>query len=72
MKKKKLIALLALFCSAGLTAAVSGCGHEHTFSDKWSQSETEHWHEAACEHAGEKADIAPDRKSTRLNSSHMA
>lgn len=65
MKKKKLIALLALFCSAGLTAAVSGCGHEHTFSDKWSQSETEHWHEAACEHAGEKADIAPHTDNNR-------
>lgn len=31
---------------------------EHTYSDKWSTSATEHWHAATCEHAELKSDAA--------------
>ena len=31
---------------------------EHTYSDKWSTSTTEHWHAATCEHAELKSDVA--------------
>ena len=54
---KKLIVSLALACGTAFAASLAACGHEHTFSDKWSQSETEHWHEATCEHTGEKSGL---------------
>ena len=31
--------------------------HEHTYSDKWSSDETQHWHAATCGHTDEKADV---------------
>ena len=31
---------------------------EHTYSDKWSTSATEHWHAATCEHAELKSGVA--------------
>lgn len=31
---------------------------EHTYSDKWSSSSTEHWHAATCEHSTLKEEIA--------------
>lgn len=65
MKKKKLLAALALACGTAFAAGLAACGHEHTFSDKWSQSETEHWHEATCEHTGEKSDLAPHVDSNK-------
>ena len=30
----------------------------HTYSDRWSSNELQHWHAATCEHTGEKADAA--------------
>lgn len=30
---------------------------EHTYSDKWSFNNDEHWHSATCDHPDEKADI---------------
>lgn len=45
-------ALIMMFSIFGLTA----CGHEHTFSDEWSTSATEHWHAATCEHTDEVKD----------------
>lgn len=30
--------------------------HEHTFSDEWTITETEHYHSATCGHTGEKKD----------------
>ena len=32
--------------------------HEHTFATEWSKNETEHWHEATCEHKSETKDKA--------------
>lgn len=32
--------------------------HEHTFAETWSSDETNHWHAAACGHAGLAADMA--------------
>lgn len=46
---KKFSALLLLTISA---TALSGCGHQHTWSTKWSTNLEEHWQDATCEHAG--------------------
>lgn len=58
---KKGTKLLSVFVIAGsigcMTGALTGCGHQHTFSDQWSTSETQHWHEATCEHTDEKSDL---------------
>ena len=43
------------FCTA--------CGydsqHEHTYSDEWSYTATEHWYESTCGHPTKKKDLAP-------------
>lgn len=31
--------------------------HTHTYSEEWSSDETSHWHEATCEHTGEKSEL---------------
>ena len=33
--------------------------HAHTYSDKWSYSQTHHWHAATCGHYSEKMDYQP-------------
>ena len=49
-----LLSVLCICCAAiGLTGC-SNNGHVHTYSEKWSQSETEHWHSATCGHNVEK------------------
>ncbi len=35
-----------------------GTAKGHTYSDKWSSNELQHWHAATCEHTGEKIDAA--------------
>lgn len=50
MRKFKLTASALLVVSA---IGLAGCGHQHTFSEKWSSNSTDHWHEATCEHAGQ-------------------
>ena len=47
---KKFSALLLLTISA---TALTGCGHQHTWSTKWSSNVEEHWQDATCEHAGQ-------------------
>ncbi len=37
----------------------SGDKAPHTYSDKWSYDEQNHWHAATCEHTTEKSDLAP-------------
>lgn len=51
MKKTKLVVSLALMLS--LSAGVlAGCGgHEHTYSDEWTMTETHHYHAATCDDA---------------------
>ena len=55
MKKKLLIASLALFGAIACVGAAA-CGHEHSYSDKWSSNETSHWHEASCDDTDEIID----------------
>ena len=56
MKKTKILSFVSL---PMVMAMLASCGHEHTFDEKWSHDEKEHWHAATCEHYGEKADLAP-------------
>ena len=39
---------------------VTGCSgnHTHEYSDDWSSNETEHWHQAVCEHKEEISEKA--------------
>ena len=39
---------------------VTGCSgnHTHEYSDDWSSNETEHWHQAVCEHKEEISEMA--------------
>ncbi len=53
MKKVSILVLCAM-----LLALLTACGHTHTYSDKWTNDATNHWHAANCEHTGEKADEA--------------
>lgn len=50
----KLTKLLSVFVIAGAMvgagAAMSGCGHTHTYEDKWSSDANKHWHAATCDH----------------------
>lgn len=56
----KITKLLSVFVIAGTVsagvAAFAGC-HTHTYDEKWSTSETQHWHAATCEHEDEKKDL---------------
>ncbi len=56
--KKVLILVLSLVLSlAVLTACTEEePPHEHTFADVWNYNDTEHWHDATCEHTAEQAD----------------
>lgn len=57
MHKKLILTSLAVF-----TLCLSGCSeqknHEHTFSDTWETNETDHWHEATCEHTELTKDLS--------------
>lgn len=65
--KKWRAALSALIAAAviGVCAgAAVGCGscnncgrHRHTYATEWSRDDVNHWHDATCEHIGEKADF---------------
>ena len=61
-KKKIIAAITAVSLSVGLVGFATACDgesggeHQHTYSQSWSVSDTEHWHDATCEHAG-KVDI---------------
>ena len=55
--KKFIGVLLSVLCICCAAIGLTGClnnGHVHTYSEKWSQSETEHWHSATCGHNVEK------------------
>ena len=49
-----LLSVLCICCAAIVLTGCSNNGHVHTYSEKWSQSETEHWHSATCGHNVEK------------------
>lgn len=56
----KLTKLLSVFVIASTVtagvAALAGC-HTHTYDEKWSTSETQHWHAATCAHEDQKKDL---------------
>ena len=54
MKKRKIAVLIGLFACALLALGLAGCEHEHTYGAGWTYDATHHWHEATCEHTGEK------------------
>ena len=54
MKKRKIAVLIGLFACALCAAGLAACGHEHTYAEEWTTDATHHWHEATCEHTGEK------------------
>lgn len=56
---KKIVILFALVFALSFV----GCAppHEHTYSETWSFSETEHWHAAICGHTSERADAEAHR-----------
>ena len=58
MKKRKIAVLIGLFACALLALGLAGCEHEHTYGAGWTYDATHHWHEATCEHSGERSDYA--------------
>ncbi len=57
---KKLVCLLLMLTL--MLTVLSACKdkeHVHTFDEAWQSDETDHWHQANCEHAEEIADKAP-------------
>lgn len=59
----KLTKVLSVFVLAGAIGAgmtgIAGCGHQHTFSEKWDgQDANQHWHKATCEHTDVKGSPA--------------
>ena len=59
-KKKSIWAfVLAFMLFVPAMFLFSACGkHEHSFSDDWSQSETQHWHACTDKNCNEKQDLA--------------
>lgn len=47
MKRKFVTSILTL---VSVTAALAGCGHQHTFSNDWTSNSSKHWHQATCGH----------------------
>ena len=59
MKKRNLlIIILAVICAVSLVL-VACKKHEHEFKTQWSYNETDHWHDAKCEHKDEVSDFGP-------------
>ena len=53
MKKQIGLFTAILFAVSTLMVSCSPEVHEHTFAEEWSSDETNHWHEATCEHKDE-------------------
>lgn len=61
IKRKLVVAVFLIITAFCGVIGFAACGeqHVHTFSEDWMRSETEHWHEATCEHTEEKGDLGP-------------
>ena len=72
---KKLTKLLSVFLIAGAvgtgTAFAAGCSHKHSFSGDWTVENGQHWHQATCEHTGEKAELG-DCVDEKINATKAA
>ena len=64
MKAKKFLALIFAGAACITLAACDAETHTHTFSDKWSFDENEHWHEATCDDTDEVKDRARTHTKT--------
>ena len=58
MKKQIGLFTAILFAVSTLMMACKAEVHTHTFSSKWTGDETNHWHEATCEHKDKVIDKA--------------
>lgn len=61
MKMKKLFSLVLCFALVLTVFAVfTACDkkeeHTHTYADAWNYDESNHWHDATCEHTDEVSD----------------
>ena len=56
--KKHFLKMLALGLIVPFGVALTGCGHEHTYSEAWTTDATHHWHASTCKHTDEKSDYA--------------
>ena len=54
MKTRKIAVLIGLLVCVLIAAGLAACGHQHTYGAGWTYDATHHWHEATCEHTGEK------------------
>ena len=56
----KIFVTLGIFAGVVSSATLTSCNsqeeeeHTHTFAEEWTSDNTHHWHEATCEHTGEK------------------
>lgn len=68
MKKgrKILVGAMLATTTALAIAGLAGCGHTHTFSDKWTSDETNHWHAATCTD-GDECKKAVDGKAAHAD-----
>ncbi len=57
--KKIVCLLLSLVLMLSILSACKPEEHVHTFSEAWQSDETDHWHQATCEHADQIKDKAP-------------
>lgn len=58
--KRFTLSLTLAICAVCMAFGIVGCNnneHVHTYSEDWTRSATEHWHEATCEHTDEKGDL---------------
>ncbi len=52
-----IIPIFAVFCGVFGISACNDAEHVHTFSEEWTKSTTEHWHEATCDHTDERGSV---------------
>ena len=74
---KKIIGLiLAVMMLASMALSLASCQpaaqpeekeHTHTYAEKWSYDEENHWHNAVCIHNTEKSDLAEHKDSNYDN-----
>ena len=58
--RSKILIALGILAGAMTAIGLAACQpeHQHTFAEGWQSDTTHHWHEATCEHSGEKGDYA--------------
>ena len=59
----KILVTLGIFAGVVSSVTLTSCGpqeeaHTHTFAEEWTSDDTHHWHEATCEHSGERDSYA--------------